>query len=207
MHPGGSIMNVKCEQARFIGSYLKSLVSYPIFSAFFAPLRNCNIKCAYCYQVDMQTGVMSMETFSARLDFLRERGLTVAMFTGGEIMLWEHLWNALVECKRKGLFTVITTNGTLLTKEQVDRLYQYDVAHISVSVDSVTKTSVSPKSLDDNPHLMDVLDYTRNGKGLTVTCNAVLTRKNIDSVTELARVLTKIDVPLSIGFVDTINAN
>lgn len=200
-------MGVRYEQARFIGSYLKSLVSYPVFSAFFAPLRNCNIKCAYCYQVNMQTGVMSREIFSNRLDFLRERGLKVAMFTGGEIMLWEPLWDVLTECKSKRIFTVIATNGTLLTKKQVNRMSQSGVTHLSVSVDSVRRTPVSPKTLEDNPHLLDVLNYARNEKGLTVTCNAVLTRKNIDGVTELAGVLTEIDVPLSIGFVDTLNAN
>lgn len=194
--------------ARFSYGYMKSLVSYPIFSAFFAPVRKCNIKCAYCYQVDAQDGVMTREIFSDRLNFLRERGLTVIQFTGGEPLLWKHLDDALVESKSKGLFTVIATNGTLLEEARIDELHQAGTDYISVSLDSVRgNTAVSPKSLEENPHLLEILEYARHKKNILVSCNAVLTKKNTLDVIELAEVLSGLGIPLSIGFAETANDN
>ncbi len=110
--------------ARFAFRWMKSMVSYPIFSCFFIPTRKCNLKCVYCYQADAQNGIMSKSTFSDRLKFLKERGLTLAQFTGGEIMLWPYLGEALAECKRSGIYTSIATNGTLLSKDVIFTLKQ-----------------------------------------------------------------------------------
>lgn len=192
----------KSQWAKFIYKWTKSQVSFPIFSAFFAPIRDCNIRCSYCYQVGAQEGIMSKEIFSKRLKFLLERGLTIVYFTGGEIMLWEHLNYALEKCKEYGLFTVIATNGILLTSDKIKRMSEVDLDYIMVSVDSDRFNPISLKSLEQNPQLIEMLKYARE-KGIHVSCNAVLTKRNIPDVLALAETLSKSSIYLSIGFVDT----
>jgi MoaA/NifB/PqqE/SkfB family radical SAM enzyme len=184
--------------------WLRSLIDYPIFSAYFAVVGACDVDCSYCYQDDLRSGVMTMDVFKDRLGYLRKRGLTVILFTGGEPLLWKNLDNALAESKSRGLFTVIATNGTLLTKERVDSLCKAGIDFINISVDAVKDNPVSAKTLARNPHLIETLEYVRQ-KGVYLNCNAVVTRKNTDDVIRVAEKMTRIGIPTSLGFVDSDN--
>jgi len=150
----------------------------------------------------MQKGEMSLDEFSKNLKVCNNLGLGIASFTGGEPLLWGHIYDALLMCSRKNVMTEITTNGRLLSRNVIDDLANADLDYLMVSVDSVMKNNYTAKTLKDKPEILSLLNYAQIEKRLLVTCNAVLTRHNATGMVDLAKILTRHSIPLSIGFVD-----
>ena len=63
----------------------------------------------------------------------------VVLFSGGEPLLREDLFELLAEANRLNLRTVISTNGTLIDLAVADRLAQADVSYVGISIDGNEK--------------------------------------------------------------------
>jgi Fe-coproporphyrin III synthase len=61
------------------------------------------------------------------------------LFSGGEPLLREDLFELLAEANRLGLRTVISTNGTLIDSAAADRLAQAGVGYVGISIDGNEK--------------------------------------------------------------------
>jgi len=184
-------------------SYVRSLAHGGAFFAYVAPLRACNVECGYCYQLDMQPGVMSPGGFGVCLDGLKQLGVGIVSFTGGEPLLWPHLEYAVKECRRARLATHLNTNGRLLTDERLGLLADAGLMGMLVSVDSMKSAEDFPKSLAANDRLLATMETARRDFGIVATCNIVLTPKNSDDAIEVVEAMHDARIPVSIGFGDS----
>jgi len=66
---------------------------------------------------------------------LAESGCPVVLFSGGEPLLREDLFELLIEASQLGLRTVLSTNGTLIDKACAGELAASGVSYVGVSVD------------------------------------------------------------------------
>ncbi|UCD93443.1 MAG: radical SAM protein [Candidatus Zixiibacteriota bacterium] len=110
-----------------------------------APTMACNMACSYCYEGNKK-GRMSDETMESIVDFVRRRGghlrdLSVGWY-GGEPLLAmdiiERLSERLIRLGQEQSFKYeasIITNGFLLTGETVDRLLDFGVDSIQLTLD------------------------------------------------------------------------
>lgn len=86
----------------------------PVICNYYLTYR-CNARCGFC--TIWQDGTIPaadespMDTVCANLDALREAGVRVVDFTGGEPLLYDALPDVLAHAKRHGLLTTVTTNG------------------------------------------------------------------------------------------------
>ncbi len=102
----------------------------------------CNLKCLHCYSFSQANRCADeLDTAQAKklLLQLTEVNCPVVLFSGGEPLLREDLFELLVEAKRVGLRTVISTNGTLIDSAVADRLAQAGVSYAGVSIDGDEK--------------------------------------------------------------------
>lgn len=111
----------------------------------FAPTMACNMACRYCYEANKK-GRMSAETVEKIISFVEEQApglkqLDITWF-GGEPLLamdiMEDLTKSFLDIQRERKFTytaMIVTNGHLLTRENVDRLYDLKVLSAQVTLD------------------------------------------------------------------------
>jgi radical SAM protein with 4Fe4S-binding SPASM domain len=96
----------------------------------------CNFRCTFCYGRHLEQGVMTWSTFMAALDALP--GLRAVEFTGeGESLVNKSLFRMLEECRARGLWTHLTSNGTLLTEATVERLLALGLDSLAVSFESL----------------------------------------------------------------------
>ncbi len=102
--------------------------------------RRCNLSCAHCYadSADREyPGELSYSEGRALLDDLAEFGSPVILFSGGEPLLRPDLLSLAAYARGKGVRPVISTNGTLITREVAHRIKEAGVAYVGVSLDGI----------------------------------------------------------------------
>jgi len=102
--------------------------------------RSCNLHCVYCH-VDADRNPMDNElTRSEKLELIQQvanAGTNALMIAGGEPLTSPDLPEMLHEAHQRGLYTVLITNGTLLSRENALYLKQVGLDYIKISIDSV----------------------------------------------------------------------
>ena len=107
------------------------LVSRPVLCNYYVTYR-CNATCSFCDIWEKPSPYVTVENVRENLLDLKELGVKVVDFTGGEPLLHRQLDQLLLEAKNLGLITTITTN-TLLYPKYAQRLKGLvDMLHFSL---------------------------------------------------------------------------
>ncbi|MGB2841307.1 MAG: radical SAM protein [Halobacteriota archaeon] len=99
----------------------------------------CNLACAHCY-INAEPGAgggdeLSLEEAKAFIADLAEMRIALLLFTGGEPLVRKDFWELADYATEKGLKTVLSTNGTLITKEVAARIKACGIEYVGVSLD------------------------------------------------------------------------
>mgnify|MGYP003392553484 CR=1 FL=1 len=102
--------------------------------------RRCNLKCIHCYiDAKMMPDAGELTTPEAKIliDDLAVFGAPVFLFSGGEPFIREDLFELGRYAKDKGLRTVISTNGTLITDEMAKKVKDAGFSYVGISLDGL----------------------------------------------------------------------
>jgi len=102
--------------------------------------RTCNLKCVHCYNdsgVGKPCNELSTEEAKRVLDDLGRFGVPSVLFSGGEPLMRQDLFELVEYARTKGLRAVISTNGTLITTDVAERIKQQGVSYVGISLDGV----------------------------------------------------------------------
>ena len=196
---GKQIMNKLSKISNLFKKYCISCITKGPLFVHLSPLTSCNLKCEYCYQIDETHDLMSIELFKKVLNQCIKLNVGIIAFTGGEPLLWQPLENALMLCKKVGIFTQITTNGFLLNKNKIDELANCGLDMLSISIDGYDKLFYSSKTISNNSQAFEILCYAKERYGIIVSTNMVLTLNNIDQLNKLTDYAHHYKIPQSIG--------
>ncbi|MFQ5957087.1 MAG: 12,18-didecarboxysiroheme deacetylase [Candidatus Brocadiales bacterium] len=106
--------------------------------------QRCNLKCIHCYSQSRDIeypGELTTVEAKAMLDDLSKYGAPVILFSGGEPLMREDLLELAHHAKNKGLRAVISTNGTLITREKAKELKSVGLSYVGVSLDGMKETN------------------------------------------------------------------
>ena len=97
----------------------------------------CNLNCLHCYSSSTSDLSSELSTAEAKqlLRQLAEVNCPVVLFTGGEPLLREDLFDLLAEAKQLPLRTVISSNGTLIDSAVAKKLAELGVSYVGISID------------------------------------------------------------------------
>ncbi|MBI9073801.1 MAG: 12,18-didecarboxysiroheme deacetylase [Desulfatibacillum sp.] len=102
--------------------------------------RRCNLKCVHCYaQATAGTAPDELTTEQGKelIRDLAEFGSPVVLFSGGEPLMREDLPELADYAVQHGMRAVISTNGTLITKEMAQTLKKVGLSYVGVSLDGM----------------------------------------------------------------------
>lgn len=102
--------------------------------------RTCNLKCVHCYNdsgVGKPANEVSTDQAKGILDDLAEFGVPSVLFSGGEPLMRPDLFELIEYAGGKGLRTVISTNGTLITEEKAAKIKERGVSYVGISLDGI----------------------------------------------------------------------
>lgn len=105
--------------------------------------RRCNLKCVHCYSASADIDYpdeLTTEEGKKLIDELAAFGSPVILFSGGEPLMRPDLPQLAQYATDKGLRAVISTNGTLITKDIAVKLHKIGLSYVGVSLDGLEKT-------------------------------------------------------------------
>ncbi|MBW1917279.1 MAG: 12,18-didecarboxysiroheme deacetylase [Deltaproteobacteria bacterium] len=105
--------------------------------------RRCNLKCIHCYA---QAGAAAASDELTRaeglalLEDLQAFGVPVVLFSGGEPLMRPDLLTLVARTVELGMRAVISTNGTLITRELAGELKNQGLSYVGISLDGTEAT-------------------------------------------------------------------
>ncbi len=105
--------------------------------------RRCNLKCVHCYARSEDISYdneLSHEQSITMIDDLAKFGVPVLLFSGGEPTVHPRLVEYAQYAVSKGMRAVISTNGTLITKEKAKILKEIGLSYVGISLDGLEET-------------------------------------------------------------------
>ncbi len=160
--------------------------------------RRCNLKCVHCYaQAVDPDGQDEISTSQAKeiIDDLAAFGAPVMLFSGGEPLVRKDLVELASYATGKGMRAVISTNGTLITKEKARELKDVGLSYVGISLDGTEETHDKFRGVPGS--YKKALQGVENCKaeGLKVGLRFTINKRNWTEVPSVFQVLKDLEVP------------
>ena len=168
-------------------------IGLPLYVVFDVTNR-CNLHCIHCYSSEQQKDLKTTDVYHV-LDTLYEAGAGIIDFGGGEPLLRNDIFEILSYSKKLGLYTSISTNGTLLNDHCIQQLKRLDIDHVCVSLDGA-----KPQTHDRIRNKEGTYEKTIQGikncvdAGIQTQVSTVFMKNNINEVTDLYNVLDELKI-------------
>lgn len=124
--------------------YFSRLFNYPLVTPDTLQLNinfNCNLNCVMCH-MDKKKKLVKKELGLEELKKVvfegKEMGIKNVLILGGEPFLWKDLFKLIEFCNKEGMDTTVITNGTLLNKSLLGKIFSSRLPHLHLSLDGAT---------------------------------------------------------------------
>jgi len=160
--------------------------------------KRCNLKCVHCYaQAVDPEGVDDISTAQAKvlIDDLSAYGAPVMLFSGGEPLVRKDLVELASYATSKGMRAVISTNGTLITKEKARELKNVGLSYVGISLDGGEE--IHDKFRGVSGAFKKALQGVENcmAEGLKVGLRFTINKRNQGEVPTIFKIVRELDVP------------
>ncbi len=160
--------------------------------------RACNLKCVHCYARAQEAGAqkeLSHEEGLALIDDLARFGVPVLLFSGGEPLVRPDLMELARYAVKKGLRAVISTNGTLITREKAAQLKEIGLSYVGISLDGMEE--VNDRFRGKKGAFSEALEGIRNcmAVGLKVGLRFTMNRMNVKEIPRIFDFLEQEGIP------------
>ncbi len=157
----------------------------------------CNLKCIHCHAFggeEASYDELTKEEGMALIDQIASLDIRSFVFTGGEPLLREDLFELIAYAKSTGFTVFIATNGTLITKEVAKLLREFDVG-VVIGLDGM-----NPEIHDSIRGVKGAFDAVIEGienciaENLYLHLNIVAAMRNFDEIERIIDYGDKIGV-------------
>ena len=160
--------------------------------------RRCNLRCVHCYAKALDErgkDAISTEQGKALIDDLAAYGAPVMLFSGGEPLVREDLAELAKHATSKGMRAVISTNGTLITKQKARELKAVGLSYVGISLDG--GETVHDKFRATPGSFKKALEGIANcqAEGLKVGLRFTINKRNAGEVPVLFDLVRDLEVP------------
>ena len=102
--------------------------------------RTCNLKCLHCYsdsEAKRYSGELNTQEAKAVIDDLSAFRIPAVLFSGGEPLIRDDIFELARYASEKGLRTVLSTNGTLITPAVAQKIKAAGFSYVGLSLDGI----------------------------------------------------------------------
>ena len=160
--------------------------------------QRCNLKCIHCYSQSKDIeypNELTTKEAKAMLDDLADYGAPVILFSGGEPLMRHDLLDLIGYAKQKGLRAVISTNGTLITRDTANELKKFGLSYVGISLDGLKETNDRFRGI---PGAFDAaLEGIRNcmSVGIKVGLRFTINKRNAHDIAGIFQLIEKENIP------------
>ena len=154
--------------------------------------RQCNLHCIHCYASagsQKASEEMSTEAGKTFIRDLADFGVPVLLFSGGEPLLREDLFELVSLARGRGIRLALSTNGTLITEAIASKFSHLGFAEVGISLDGIGVSN--DRFRGKNGVYQDALNGIRNciTAGLRVSLRLTVTRFNYKEIPAIFRLI------------------
>jgi len=158
----------------------------------------CNLKCIHCYARAVNHSnerEITHDQGLALIDDLASFGVPVILFSGGEPLMRPDLVELASYAVRSGMRAVISTNGTLISKDKATELREIGLSYVGVSLDGME--AVNDRFRGKKGAFRDALEGIRNCQqaGLKVGLRFTINRMNAAEIPHIFDLLEAQHIP------------
>jgi 12,18-didecarboxysiroheme deacetylase len=187
------------------GRHSKDLPSHLLqFSADKKPVvvwnmtRQCNLKCVHCYaqaKVTPTENELTTAEGKTLIDDLSLFGAPVMLFSGGEPLMRPDLPELAQYAVSKGMRAVISTNGTLITREKARIFKDIGLSYVGISLDGMKEVNDRFRGVPGA--FEQALEGIRNCReaGIKVGLRFTVNKRNADQVGPIFDLLREENIP------------
>ncbi len=155
-------------------------------------VRRCNLTCKHCYATSADKdfpGELSTGQVYEVMDDLRSFGVSVLILSGGEPLMRPDIFDISRRAKQMGFYVGLSTNGTLITEDNIQDIAGMDYDYVGISIDGMRETH------DKFRRKQGAFDESMRGirlcqeQGIKVGLRFTLTRDNAAELPDLLRLL------------------
>ncbi len=160
--------------------------------------RRCNLRCVHCYAQSEDLSYdneLTHEQSLAMIDDLARFGAPVLLLSGGEPMVHPRLAEYAEYAVKKGMRAVISTNGTLITKEKAKILKEIGLSYVGISLDGLEETHDKFRGIKGS--FQKALQGIRNCQetGIKVGLRFTINKRNVHDIPGIFDLLEDMDIP------------
>ncbi len=103
-------------------------------------IRRCNLACKHCYATSADVnfaGELDTSEIYTVMDDLKAFGVPVLILSGGEPLLRPDIFEISQRAKNMGFYVGLSSNGTLITKDNIDAIAEIGYDYVGVSLDGM----------------------------------------------------------------------
>jgi 12,18-didecarboxysiroheme deacetylase len=160
--------------------------------------RRCNLKCVHCYaqakDISFDNELTTGEG-KRLIDDLAGFGAPVLLFSGGEPMVRPDLAELAGYAVQKGMRAVISTNGTLITREKARILKEIGLSYVGISLDGME--AVNDRFRGVAGAYAKALEGIRNCQeaGIKVGLRFTVNKANVTEIPKIFDLLEEMQIP------------
>ncbi len=105
--------------------------------------RRCNLACKHCYAISSNRefpGELSTDELYTVMDDLKAFRVPVLILSGGEPLLRPDIFDLSKRAKGMGFYVGLSTNGTMITEENVGAIAECGYDYVGISLDGIEST-------------------------------------------------------------------
>ena len=106
-------------------------------------VRRCNLTCKHCYSISADKdfpGELSTQQVFEVMDDLKAFHVPVLILSGGEPLLRPDIFEISRRAKAMGFYVGLSSNGTLITEDNIDAIREIGYDYVGVSLDGIEAT-------------------------------------------------------------------
>ena len=160
--------------------------------------KQCNLNCIHCYSESNKKthfNELSTEEGKMLLEDLADYGVPVILFSGGEPLYRNDIFELMEHAKKLNMRVVISTNGTLITKAVAEKIKNIGVSYVGISVDGLRSTH---NKFRNNENAFDLAMQGVDNcleLGIKVGFRFTITRKNSKEIPEIFDLVARKKIP------------
>lgn len=154
----------------------------------------CNENCQFCYRI-LCNRENTYEQNKIILKALIDLNVEKISWTGGESLLYTHLFELMKEAHNYGIKNNIITNGRNLNGKIIKDIEEY-TDYITFSLDSLDDNVNNElgRGIEHAEHIIKLLDYIKENKiNIKVKLNSIVTKYNIGYIKGITNIINKYD--------------
>ncbi|MBU1341689.1 MAG: 12,18-didecarboxysiroheme deacetylase [Proteobacteria bacterium] len=160
--------------------------------------RRCNLKCVHCYARSEDISYdneLTHEQSLAMMDDLAQFGVPVLLFSGGEPLVHPRLVEYAQYAVSKGMRAVISTNGTLITKEKAKALKEIGLSYVGISLDGLEETHDKFRGVKGSfKKAMKAIENCQEA-GIKVGLRFTINKRNVNDIPGIFDLLEEKNIP------------